>query len=166
MFFAVAVVFVGARCVARPERLKGSGYGTDDWTILACMALLLPFCGIIQAMTDNGLGADNYTLSAEEITTMLKVSSLGELFGKAQTNTDQEFYVFEILYTCLVMLTKVSILQLYLRIWTKEAGSRWFRRTCWVLIIIHLLTLLGFALSFVGQCSPVSAQSPANESFH
>ncbi|KAK4608995.1 hypothetical protein CLAFUW4_14361 [Fulvia fulva] len=138
-FFGVAVVFVAARFVARPERFKGSGYGTDDWTILACLALLLPFCAIIQAMTDNGLGADNYTLSADEITTMLK-----------------EFYVFEILYTCLVMLTKVSILQLYLRIWTEEAVSRWFRRTCWVFIVIHLLTLLGFAFSFVAQCSPVS----------
>lgn len=72
-FFGVAVVFVAARFVARPERFKGSGYGTDDWTILACLALLLPFCAIIQAMTDNGLGADNYTLSADEITTMLKV---------------------------------------------------------------------------------------------
>ncbi|EME38910.1 hypothetical protein DOTSEDRAFT_117662, partial [Dothistroma septosporum NZE10] len=138
-FFAFAVVFVAARFVARPQRFKGSGYGTDDWTILACMALLVPFCAVIQAMTDNGLGADNYTLSANEITTML-----------------EEFYVFEILYTCLIMLTKVSILQLYLRIWTEGAVSKWFRRTCWIAIIIHLCTLLAFALSFVWQCGPVS----------
>lgn len=66
------------------------------------------------------------------------------------------FYVFQILYCMIVFLTKISILQLYLRIWTKEAVSRWFRRTCWILIGINSLTMLGFGFSLVAQCSPVS----------
>ncbi|CAK3788594.1 unnamed protein product [Lecanosticta acicola] len=137
--FALALVFVGARFIARPERLKGSGYGSDDWTIASTLLVLLPLNVLVQAMTNNGLGADNYTLQASEITAFLK-----------------EFYIFEILYTLVVFLTKVSILQLYLRIWTVEAVSRWFRLAVWSLILLNLVTMLAFALSLVAQCSPIS----------
>lgn len=73
VLFALAIVFVAARFVARPQRMKGSGYGTDDWTILVCVALLVVLNSLVQTMTNNGLGTDNYTLSANEITSMLKV---------------------------------------------------------------------------------------------
>jgi len=138
VLFALAIFFIICRFVARPQKMKGSGYGTDDWTILSCILLLIPFNVLIQSMTDNGLGMDNYTLPASDITTMLK-----------------EFYVFEILYTILVMITKVSILQLYLRIWTVEAVSRWFRRTCWICIVVLILTMLAFVFSLIFQCTPV-----------
>lgn len=72
--FALAVIFVAARFVARPQRLKGSGYGTDDWTILVCMVLLLVLNVLVQTMTMSGLGTDNYTVSAADITNMLRVS--------------------------------------------------------------------------------------------
>ncbi|KAK4495211.1 hypothetical protein PRZ48_013540 [Zasmidium cellare] len=139
VFFGFAVLFVVARAVARPQKLKGSGYGTDDWTILVCMALLLVLNVLAQTMTDHGLGADNYTLPADDITDMLK-----------------QFYVFEIFYTLIVMTTKVSILQLYLRIWTEEAVSLWFRRTCWSFIWILISTMFAFVVSLIFQCSPVS----------
>lgn len=71
--FAFAIVFVGARFLARPQRLKGSGYGTDDWTILHCLALLIPINVLVQTMTDNGLGRDSYQVPAKEITAMLQV---------------------------------------------------------------------------------------------
>ena len=74
--FGVALFFIAGRFLARPERLKGSGYGTDDWTILGTLAVLVPFNAIIQDMTVNGLGADNYTLSAGSITAFLKVSGV------------------------------------------------------------------------------------------
>lgn len=76
--FALALIFVGARFIARPERLHGSGYGTDDWTILLCMALLIPFNVLVQLMVDNGLGTDNFTLSPMQITLFLKVGSSKE----------------------------------------------------------------------------------------
>lgn len=75
--FAIALVFVGARFLARPQRLQGSGYGTDDWTILHCLILLIPINVLVQTMTDNGLGTDNYQVSAPRITAMLQVSSRG-----------------------------------------------------------------------------------------
>lgn len=78
--FALACVFVAARFIARPQKLHGSGYGTDDYTILACLAVLIPFNALIQVMTNNGLGADNYTLEASEITTMLEVNCLRSLY--------------------------------------------------------------------------------------
>lgn len=68
----------------------------------------------------------------------------------------QQFYVFTILYTALVMITRISILQLYLRIWREAAVGIWFRRTCWALIWIHVVTLSAYCLSFVFQCTPVS----------
>ncbi|EMF07960.1 uncharacterized protein SEPMUDRAFT_31767, partial [Sphaerulina musiva SO2202] len=136
--FGLACLFVGARFVARPERLHGSGYGKDDWTILACMALLVPVNSFVELMTNNGLGTDNFTLSPRQITLFLKY-----------------FFVFTILYTVLVMLTKVSILQLYLRIWSEDAVSIWFRRTCWFLVAVHLVTILAFVFSEIFICSPV-----------
>lgn len=53
------------------------------------------------------------------------------------------------------MLTKVSILQLYLRIWSEDAVSIWFRRTCWFLVAVHLVTILAFVFSEIFICSPV-----------
>lgn len=53
------------------------------------------------------------------------------------------------------MLTKVSILQLYLRIWSKDAVSIWFRRTCWFLVAVHLVTILAFVFSEIFICSSV-----------
>jgi hypothetical protein len=47
--------------------------GTDDWTILACMALLIPLNGFVQLMTNNGLGTDDFTLSPRQITLFLHV---------------------------------------------------------------------------------------------
>lgn len=48
--------------------------GKDDWTILACMALLVPVNSFVELMTNNGLGTDNFTLSPRQITLFLKVS--------------------------------------------------------------------------------------------
>lgn len=51
--------------------------GKDDWTILACMALLVPVNSFVELMTNNGLGTDNFTLSPRQITLFLKVSKGG-----------------------------------------------------------------------------------------
>lgn len=51
--------------------------GKDDWTILACMALLVPVNAFVELMTNNGLGTDNFTLSPRQITLFLKVSNGG-----------------------------------------------------------------------------------------
>jgi hypothetical protein len=61
------------------------------------------------------------------------------------------FYLDQIFYKFTINLTKLSILCLYLRIFTQP----WFRRTCWV----SVFTILGYALASiiatVFQCSPV-----------
>lgn len=54
------------------------------------------------------------------------------------------------------MLTKISILQLYLRIWTEDSVSIWFRRTCWFLIVVHIVTILAFVFSEIFICTPVA----------
>jgi hypothetical protein len=54
------------------------------------------------------------------------------------------------------MISKVSILQLYLRIWTHESVTIWFRRTCWLLVAVHIVTMLAFVLAMIFVCTPVS----------
>ncbi|CZT14431.1 uncharacterized protein RCC_00408 [Ramularia collo-cygni] len=147
--FAFALIFVGARFLARPERLNGSGYGTDDWTILHCLVLLIPINVLVQTMTDNGLGTDAYQVPALRITSML-----------------QQFFVFTILYCALVMVTRISILQLYLRIWREAAVGVWFRRTCWILIWVHVVTLFAYCISLVFQCTPVAYAWTAWDGLH
>ncbi|USW50678.1 hypothetical protein Slin15195_G039970 [Septoria linicola] len=103
------------------------------------MALLIPLNTLVQLMTDNGLGADNYTLSPLQITLFLKY-----------------FFAFTIVYTVLVMLTKISILQLYLRIWAEDSVSIWFRRTCWFLVAVHVVTIAAFVFAEIFLCTPVA----------
>lgn len=47
------------------------------------MALLIALAVLIQAMTNDGLGADNYTLSTSDITNMLRVR---EVYGRKITH--------------------------------------------------------------------------------
>jgi hypothetical protein len=42
VFFVFAVLAVVLRFLARSTRLGGVGYGWDDWSILVCLALLIP----------------------------------------------------------------------------------------------------------------------------
>lgn len=40
--FAISIVFVGLRFVARTKRLDGPGFGADDWTMLVVMLFMFP----------------------------------------------------------------------------------------------------------------------------
>ena len=70
--------------------------------------------------------------------------------------TTKFFWTGEMWYTFVTMLTKVSILLLYLRIFPKTVASRWFRTTVWTLVGVCLAANAAFVLSIIFQCKPVT----------
>ncbi|KAI5366599.1 putative extracellular membrane protein, CFEM [Septoria linicola] len=138
--YTTAAISVLGRFIFRNPYLRGSGYGADDWTMLLAFILLTPQNAVIHAMTMAGLGLDIWTLEPDNITTLL-----------------HDFWVEAILYTFVMSTIKVSILLLYLRIWT--SGTSWtagFRRMCFVLIAINVAFGVALGLTVIFECSPVS----------
>ena len=62
------------------------------------------------------------------------------------------FYLCQITYKLSINLTKLSILALYLRIFTR----RWFRALCWILVALVLSYTTASVLVPIFQCRPVS----------
>ena len=134
--FSVAVMAVVLRLLARANMLGGEGLWWDDWTILLCLALLIPLNTLLARMLDLGLGKDIWMLKPQGITNVLFY-----------------FWVEEFVYVAIVLLTKVSILLLYLRLFPET--ERWFRLACFALIGILLLTFVPIYSVVVWQCHPV-----------
>lgn len=54
------------------------------------------------------------------------------------------------------MVTKISILLLYLRIWTIDSTTRRFRTTCWIFIALLAAIAVTGVFTIAFQCTPVS----------
>lgn len=65
------------------------------------------------------------------------------------------FYVEQYFYQAIIVLTKISIVLLYLRIFPKEVSPR-FRQICWTVIIALVAYLVGFFIYFALECQPLS----------
>jgi hypothetical protein len=61
------------------------------------------------------------------------------------------FYLDQIFYKLTINLTKLSILCLYLRIFTQP----WFRRTCWSCVIVVSTYALASIVATIFQCTPI-----------
>ena len=61
------------------------------------------------------------------------------------------FYLDQIFYKLTINLTKLSILCLYLRIFTQP----WFRRTCWSCVIVVSTYALASIIATIFQCTPI-----------
>lgn len=97
--FAMAALSVIGRFVFRHPKMKGNGYGWDDWSMLLTFDLLVPLNTITYAMTTYGLGKDIWNLNADQITDFLHL-----------------FWCEALLLTLTMASIKISILLLYLRI--------------------------------------------------
>lgn len=53
------------------------------------------------------------------------------------------------------MITKGSLVLLYLRIWTADSVSQSFRRTCWAMFGILISTATAGAFAIIFQCTPI-----------
>ncbi|KAK4502730.1 hypothetical protein PRZ48_006156 [Zasmidium cellare] len=137
--FAFATFFTLCRFLSRSPLFSGTGYGWDDWTLLFCYILLVPTDVSAETEVQNGLGLDVFMVPTANIVEILRW-----------------FYVGEILYNIIVMVTKISILLLYLRIWTADSTTYRFRTSCWILIALLTATTLTGIFTIIFQCSPVS----------
>jgi hypothetical protein len=61
------------------------------------------------------------------------------------------FYLSQIFYKFTINLTKLSILCLYLRIFSEP----WFRRTCWACVVVILGYSLASIVASIFQCTPI-----------
>ncbi|KAM0700884.1 hypothetical protein Q7P35_012606 [Cladosporium inversicolor] len=133
----IATVCILIRFIAR-WRIRGSVLGWDDWTILGSYILLLPSTAILQTMTFTGLGQDIWTVPFDDITMMFKY-----------------FYIDQYIYQVIIVLTKISIILLYLRIFPKTVSPR-FSYVSWVVIAALLAYCVGFLVYSGFQCAPIS----------
>ena len=68
-------------------------------------------------------------------------------------------------YTCVVMLTKISILLLYLRIFPSTV-STWFRTTWFIFIAVCATGMIGMVLAIAFECNPVAGAYNAWDGEH
>ncbi|KAK4620088.1 hypothetical protein CLAFUW4_11395 [Fulvia fulva] len=136
--FSLALFSVLARLLSRLQRLGGSGFGHDDWTILLGLLLLIPLNVILHFMALDGLGKDIWMVMPGQITNILYL-----------------FWVEEFLYTFILAVTRISILLLYLRMWP-DTESRKFRNACIGLIVLLSVYAVTMNVVLAASCSPVS----------
>lgn len=110
--------------------------GKDDWIVLATMISTTPSAIItVHGMTANGLGRDIWTLTATQITHVLRY-----------------FYIMAWLYFTQVMLVKLSFITFYMRIFPAKG----VQRVLWATFIFTVLWGVAFILTAVFQCKPIS----------
>lgn len=138
--FTLALISVIGRFVYRNPKMNGSGYGLDDWTIFLVMLLLIPQQSILSTMLDLGLGKDIWNITPHRITTILYY-----------------FWISEYFYNFVMCLEKISILLLYLRIWSAiSIDSIRFRYICFALLGVLVTTLSVMTIVITFQCNPIS----------
>ena len=135
--WTLSTLCIVLRIVARKFFLEGR-LGWDDWTILGVWCLATPSNAIITVLVDNGLGKNIWMNGFDNITNVLFY-----------------FFIEEYLYLGSVMLTKISIVLLYMRVIPVTVSVR-FRYICLTLIGLMTANTIAmlFGLSF--QASPIS----------
>ena len=94
------------------------------------------------------MGRDIWTVPFENITAILKVWDAHRYHGVAVTNSQvQYFWIEQFLYQITIVLTKVSIVMLYLRVFPKEVSTR-FAHTCHAINAALLVYGASFIVAF------------------
>ncbi|KAF1945366.1 hypothetical protein EJ02DRAFT_369783 [Clathrospora elynae] len=132
----IAGLFVSARLLQR--FVKQIGLGIDDWMIiLALGSSVMLSVTEIQAVV-HGYGRHFDTLSLDDSMTARKW-----------------FYVANVIYKLVLMLTKFSVVCVYYRIFGITRKS--FRIACYVMGVWILVSGVGFVVATIVQCTPIAA---------
>jgi hypothetical protein len=108
----------------------------DDWLILATTVACIPGHVITEiGTTRNGLGKDVWTLTPNEISSVLKY-----------------LWVQQLVYYLIVAMTKLCLLVFYLRIFPVHSTRRLLQGTMIFVIAFGIAFMLGALL----QCRPIS----------
>ncbi|MCJ1389690.1 hypothetical protein MMC18_002547 [Xylographa bjoerkii] len=139
LFIILEATFVMLRYYAR--HLTGTTRGWDDLIIPAAWFANLGLCILgITFVTDAGVGrhlAEVVTYHPDQL-----------------VSWEKSLYALEWLYLASIALPKISIVALYLRIFT----SRTARFTCYLLIFIIVANWISFLFASTFQCSPIAYQ--------
>ena len=130
---ALATLAVIIRVIAR-RPIKTDLFGWDDCAIIFAV-FFADALGISHwYLGSHGLGRDIWTVSFKDITAMLRLFYLGEIF-----------------YLISAAVTKIAILIFYLRVFTSQR----FKQVTRVLIVLNALALIAWFFPVVFQCKPV-----------
>jgi hypothetical protein len=113
------------------------------------------------------MGKDIWNVPFDDITLMLKVRSHCTAEKGARHTRErapiadrspptQYFYVEQYIYQVVIVLTKTSIVLLYLRIFPKNISNRSFTHACWAVIAGLTSYGLAFIVYFAFECRPIS----------
>ncbi|KAJ5382533.1 hypothetical protein N7517_000444 [Penicillium concentricum] len=133
VFLVTTPAFVAIRLWSRAK--SKSGLGWDDWTILASSIFAVIVMAFMLGSCAYGFGQHIANLTAPHKIMTLKL-----------------FFVSQAFYKLTMNMTKMSILLLYLRIFIQ----RWFRITCYVLLVIITSYMVAAFFASVFQCTPVA----------
>ncbi|KFY11808.1 hypothetical protein V492_04243 [Pseudogymnoascus sp. VKM F-4246] len=132
-FGVLALITCGLRILSKFLRAGGQ-FGMDDYTIMAAMAITIPFCAFSVLLANHGLGRDMWNVHPDDITSILYI-----------------YYWDELMYVAIVPLTKISIVFLYLRIFRGKT----FVYFAYALIAANVIYLLVFEGISIFQCWPI-----------
>ncbi|CAG9941066.1 unnamed protein product [Clonostachys rosea f. rosea IK726] len=108
----------------------------DDWLTLATMIVVIPNLIItINGTIPNGLGRDIWTLTPDQITTVIRF-----------------FFTTAVLYFALTTLVKLLFLSFYLKVFP----TRVVQQILWGTFAITALWGVGFVFLTIFQCQPIS----------
>ena len=130
----VAFFMVVIRIIARKPSLSDM-FGWDDTVIILAFLTGFPLAVTQYYLGVHGLGKDIWTLSFADVTEVLRL-----------------FYMAEVFYLTSTVLTKVSILFFYLRVFSNHT----FRWVVWGVIGACIAFYIGLLFPLVFQCTPIS----------
>lgn len=130
----IAFLFVVLRVIARQPSKNGL-FGWDDAIIVLSWIIGMPVAVIDGFFHKNGLGRDVWTVPADDITRLLRL-----------------FYMAEIFYLLCTVTTKLALLIFFLRVFPNTG----FRAVTRGLIWVCGAFCLGFLVPLIFQCWPVS----------
>ncbi|CAN8098244.1 unnamed protein product [Discula destructiva] len=133
VLFVLQLLFFGARMLARVVKL--APWGWDDTTITIAFVTIMGWVAASILETHRGLGKNVWTLTPDQITDFLHI-----------------FYVFEVIYSFVCFLIKISITFLYMRIFP---GAK-FRIVLWATQLFLTTSLIAYAIIDRYQCHPIS----------
>lgn len=176
----IALVIIAGACVILRFTarwfVQDSHIGWDDWTILVSLILLIPSTILLHTSSllssgseyitssnffsiveQKGMGHDIWTVQFDDITTMLKVrvQQKHDLVGTSTDIGVQIFWIEQYIYQAIVVITKISIVFLYLRIFPREV-SRNFTYICYAVVGTLVAYLVAMLVFFGMQCQPIN----------
>lgn len=153
--YSFATLFTIARVFSRLRRFGGAGLWWDDYAaVLSWFPLTAATAGDYHAGLSGG-GVDIWGLSVQNVHDFLFVRTLPIRAQVEELTPNQWFYIVTVLYVPILLLTKVSLVLLYMRIWPGELS---FQTGCRVALVFLSATYVAFQIVSILQCIPISSQ--------